>query len=40
MKQKKKFGLAWLGLALFNIKPCWLFNAKSSINIYIKWKSE
>ena len=32
------FGLVWFGLVLWYIKHCWLFNAKSSLYIYIKYK--
>ena len=31
------YGLVWFGLVLWHINHCWLFNAKSSLYIYIKY---
>ena len=31
------FGLVWFGLVLWHINGCGLFNAKSSLYIYIKY---
>ena len=30
--------MIWFGLVLWHINHCWLFNAKSSLYIYIKYK--
>ena len=32
-----RFGLVWLGWVLWHINHCRLFNAKSSLYIYIKY---
>ena len=31
------YGLVWLGWVLWHINPCRLFNAKSSLHLYIKY---
>ena len=37
-KRKGKFGLVWFGLVLCHINRCRLFNAKSSLYIYIRYR--